>query len=423
MTSGDLQIGSQGDGTWNLSGGSVVANGWTSVGRFPAGIGHLNVSGGVFTQTGSNGNALFIAEQGLGTMTVTGTGLVNCFGSAGLIIGGSDGAGTPGYGTVNLNGGTIATKSVYLAGVGYSTGTLNFNGGTLKAAANNTNFMHDLTLANIQTNGAIIDDGGFAIGIPQVLASDPSGDGGLTKLGSGTLTLSGINTYTNTTTLSNGTLLVGGTIAGNATVKAGATLGGTCGSIGGSVTVETSGTFAPGASIGTLTIGNTLTFNAGSASVFKLNKSLAPSNDLAIVSGTITANGSLTVTNLGPALAGGDTFKLFNHAVTGSFSPVNLPSLPPGSSWTNRLAVDGSIAVISTVNPNPTNITVTVSGNNLTLSWPPDHTAWRLQSQTNSLSVGIYSNWFDVTGATTTNQVVIPMNPANPTVFYRMVYP
>ena len=420
---GDLQIGSQGDGTWNISGGNVVANGWTTVGRFPAGIGHLNVSGGIFTQTGTNGNALLIAEQGLGNMTVAGTGLVNCFGSSGLVIGGGDGAGTPGYGTVNLNGGTIATKSVYLAGIGYSTGTLNFNGGTLKAAANTINFMHDLTLANVQTNGAVLDDGGFAIGIPQVLVSDPAGDGGLTKLGSGTLTLSGVNTYTNTTTVSNGTLLVSGTIAGNATVKAGATLGGNGGSIGGSVTIKTNGTFALGASVGTLTIGNTLTFNSGSAGVFKLNRSLTPSNDLATVNGTITANGSLTVTNQGPALASGDSFRLFSHAVSGSFSPVILPNLPPGSSWTNRLAIDGSIAVVTSVNTNPTNITATVSGNNLTLMWPADHTGWRLQSQTNLLSVGIATNWFNVAGATTTNQVVIPINPANPTVFYRMVYP
>jgi autotransporter-associated beta strand protein len=419
VTSGDLQIGSQGDGTWNLSGGSVVANGWTSIGRFPAGVGHLNISGGTFTQTGLNGNALIIAEEGLGTMTVTGSGLVNCLGSQGLIIGGSDGVSTPGYGTVNLNGGTIVTKSVNLAGVGYSTGTMNFNGGVLKANASNANFMSTLTAANVLAGGVVVDSDTNNITIGQALLDGGTG-GGLTKFGAGTLNLSGVNTYTGLTAVSNGILLVSGTIAGNATVSTGATLGGAGGTIGGAVTIGAGGTFAPG---GTITVGSVLTFNSGAAGLFMLNKLLAPSNDLAIVSGTITANGSLTVTNLGPALIAGDSFKLFSHAVSGSFSLLTLPGLTAGLGWTNRLGLDGSLVVIATVNPNPTNITATVSGSNLTLSWPTDHTGWRLQVQTNSLSVGLNTNWVDVVGATATNQVVIPISQTNPTVFYRMAYP
>jgi len=80
-------------------------------------------------------------------------------------------------------------------------------------------------------------------------------------------------------------------------------------------------------------------------------------------------------------------------------------------------------AVIPSVNTTPTNIVRSVSGNNLTLSWPADHTGWRLQSQTNSINIGLRTNWADVAGSTTTNQVIIPMNRANASVFYRMVYP
>ncbi len=72
---------------------------------------------------------------------------------------------------------------------------------------------------------------------------------------------------------------------------------------------------------------------------------------------------------------------------------------------------------------NPTNITTSVSGNVLTLSWPADHIGWRLQVQTNSLSSGLGSGWTDVAGSTSVNSVNVTISPANGTVFYRMVYP
>jgi hypothetical protein len=75
------------------------------------------------------------------------------------------------------------------------------------------------------------------------------------------------------------------------------------------------------------------------------------------------------------------------------------------------------------VNTTPTNITAVVNGPNLDLSWPQDHTGWRLEVQTNSLSVGIANNWSTWPGSTTTNAVSVPINPANPAVFLRLVYP
>jgi hypothetical protein len=56
------------------------------------------------------------------------------------------------------------------------------------------------------------------------------------------------------------------------------------------------------------------------------------------------------------------------------------------------------------------------------LSWPADHIGWRLQVQTNSLSVGITTNWFDLAGTSTTNSVNITIS-TNGTVFYRLIYP
>jgi hypothetical protein len=66
---------------------------------------------------------------------------------------------------------------------------------------------------------------------------------------------------------------------------------------------------------------------------------------------------------------------------------------------------------------NPTNITASVSSNTLTIAWPVDHIGWILQAQTNSLSSG---QWFDLPGTDGVNLVVIPINPANAAVFYRL---
>ena len=64
-----------------------------------------------------------------------------------------------------------------------------------------------------------------------------------------------------------------------------------------------------------------------------------------------------------------------------------------------------------------------MGGRDAALSWPTDHIGWTLQTQTNSRSVGLVpatNAWFNVSGSTTTNQVIIPISPAEPTVFYRL---
>ncbi len=68
----------------------------------------------------------------------------------------------------------------------------------------------------------------------------------------------------------------------------------------------------------------------------------------------------------------------------------------------------------------PTNISHTVSGDQLTLSWPASYTGWTLQANTNLLAT---NSWVRVDNSGQTNQMTVTIDPAKPTEFYRLVYP
>jgi hypothetical protein len=57
------------------------------------------------------------------------------------------------------------------------------------------------------------------------------------------------------------------------------------------------------------------------------------------------------------------------------------------------------------------------------LNWPVDHLGWRLETQTNSLYVGIGANWVTVPNSNLTNQFSRPINITNGSVFFRLTYP
>ncbi len=82
----------------------------------------------------------------------------------------------------------------------------------------------------------------------------------------------------------------------------------------------------------------------------------------------------------------------------------------------------GSLLIGAPVATNPTDISYSIGGGNLTLSWPADHTGWRLEAQTNSLATGLSTNWFTLSGSAMTNQVFIPIT-TNGSVFFRLAYP
>jgi autotransporter-associated beta strand protein len=142
---------------------------------------------------------------------------------------------------------------------------------------------------------------------------------------------------------------------------------------------------------------------------------------------TINPTATLVVTNIGPGLLNGASFTLFNHPVSG-FASVQLPATDPTGGtnyvWQNRLAVNGTITLTNggiVIPSTPPPITFAVSGNTLTLSWPGSYLGYILQVQTNTLQVGLSTNWVDVPNSASVTSTNMVINRANGTVFYRLI--
>jgi autotransporter-associated beta strand protein len=137
---------------------------------------------------GNSGDGGLI-KQGSGVLTLSG---VNTF-----------------TGPVNFNAGLIKAASLYNLGNG---NFLNFNGGGLQFSSV---FDPSVRIMTFQVGGATIDTQTYNITMANPIGN--GGAGGLTKLGSGTLTLSGQETYAGDTTINGGTLAIAGSIDPNGT--------------------------------------------------------------------------------------------------------------------------------------------------------------------------------------------------------------
>lgn len=202
-----------GTGTLNVeSGAELVFGGGAnlSIGRntsetVTTGNGTLNVNGGSITL---GGGSLNLASR-QGPTQLAGTGTLNM--NSGNITSANGIRMNEGNSTLNFNGGVVTVGSIQKNATS-GTGIVNFNGGTIQASASSANFIgmaegtgSGVLTLNVLEGGAIVDTNGFEI----TIAHGMSGAGGLTKVGDGTLTLSGANGYAGATVVQAGTLALG----------------------------------------------------------------------------------------------------------------------------------------------------------------------------------------------------------------------
>jgi autotransporter-associated beta strand protein len=278
----------------NNSGGNLEFNAFTTAGNATI---TTNSGGAVaFFDASTGGNAQFITN---------GTGYVDFTESIGP------------NGDGRITAGSIAGSGFYYIG----------GGNTLIVGSNNL---------STSVNGVIADNNP---------CGSTTGPGSLEKVGAGTLTLSGINTYTGTTTVFGGFLDVEGSIASSVltTVNAGGALTG-AGTVGNTV-IAPGGIFLPGNGPpgSSMTVAGNLAFQSGALYLVTLNST---ASTFANVTGTATLAGTV-----GAAfLPGSEVMKQYmilsaNGGVSGGFAGVGLAA--PSGGLVATLSYDPTHAYLN----------------------------------------------------------------------------
>ena len=266
----------------------------------------------------------------------------------------------------------------------------------------------------------------------------------VTKVGTGTFTVTGVNSNSGVVTVEQGTLALSGAgafpgvsafvvngmldvagIGGTLSLSAGQTLTGE-GTVQGNVYAPPGAVMAPGHPVGTLTVSGNVILEGLLVLELDRDHTPLPCDRLASTVGTLSYNGSLLVTNVGAPLQVGDTFPLFPSGVTGFTGPIILATNDVHGytyTWQNDIATLGSITVVAVTPPaTPPALSVRREADATEISWPAENLGWVLQVQTNSLQTGLGTNWITI-GFGSTNLVRLPIDPAAPAVFYRLTLP
>lgn len=199
---GIFHIGNQGEGVYNLSGGSISAKNAFALGRSTvtggAGNGTLNISGGTLALS-ANSPLLIGGVDGAGA-TNEGTGLVEQTGGVVTANGYIELGTRGGTGTYNLYGGTLeaggGSGGIRRDAANNGTAYFNLGGGTLKVINRDLSSSVNLTVEDRDAGGGATDSYVNTNGFNATFSGNLSGSGDLIKQGAGNLNLSGNNVLT-----------------------------------------------------------------------------------------------------------------------------------------------------------------------------------------------------------------------------------
>ena len=308
-------------------------------------INNLIMSGGVLAQ-GVNSGASGI-EWVAGNMNVVSNSYVSGLGTTARYIGIS--ANISGSASLSndcnviYSGNNIGFTGQMIVGSGGAIqigDPKNLGGSGARLVLDNATFQPTAGFAINNSGGNVtLNLGGGIFQIPVTLTlaiSNPIvGGGNLSCSGGGVLQIAGTNSATGSLIVSNCTLA----LLGNASFK------------------NTQLGVSNGATLDVTTLAVPLTISNRIALAGNLLAAINKTNFTSLlVASNVTYGGALTLNNLGPALAYGDTIKLFSASnYSGTFRSI-VPTAPgPGLIWnTNMIAVDGTIFITST---NPARIT------------------------------------------------------------------
>ena len=290
----------------------------------------------------------------VGSASTSSTRVVTLSGTNAFTTGVTINSGVLALGSSGALNSTVGSENAITWGASTSSGTLRLNGNSVVVKSLTTNATAGTPIIeNANATGSILTIGNStnADSTFAGVMRDGTGAGtlGINKVGTGTLTLSGSNTYTGATTISAGTLALTGSLTGSAvTVGASGTLKGT-GSTNGSLNI--SGTVNPGsAGVGTLTTGATDLKQGGTLNIqFFSGSGTAGSTGWDLLStGALTTSANsgnkfninlVSITTLGADTTGAAS--VFSNASDQTFEIIRASSL--------ATAFDASLFNLSTV--------------------------------------------------------------------------
>jgi plastocyanin len=142
--------------------------------------------------------------------------------------------------------------------------------------------------------------------------------------------------------------------------------------------------------------------------------------DLALKTAPVRADGRLFYAdlqagtiNVFPLPQFGDTSVLPNAVTVHGFAQDDDGEL---YALVTNTSANGTGGVVYKILP-AVHLTIQITGNNVDITWPA--AGGRLQSQAN----GLNGNWVTVPNSTETNHVVVPIDPSDTSVFYRLALP